>query len=166
MARIKAHHRKAHRLQCVPVPGGQGIAFEPNPLNVRRLRPDCSGDIFGRRKTLSLPDNLAVFLARQSCRRRRQRTDGSSPATRPTRQIGPFWPPRVSLKAAILAAPAITPCQHSAGAERGGTRDRVRPARETLFRARVRSRTAETPRGSVHESPVQRMPHAQRYSDI
>jgi hypothetical protein len=56
--------------------------------------------------------------------------------------------------------------QHSAGAERGGTRDRVPPARDTLFRARDRSRTAETPRGPVHESPVRRMPRAQRYSDI
>jgi len=56
--------------------------------------------------------------------------------------------------------------QHSAGAERGGTRDRVPPARDTSFRARDRSRTAETPRGSVHESPVRRMPDAQRYGNI
>jgi hypothetical protein len=29
MPRIKAHHRKAHSLQRVPMPGRQGAAFEP-----------------------------------------------------------------------------------------------------------------------------------------
>jgi hypothetical protein len=52
--------------------------------------------------------------------------------------------------------------QHRAGAERGGTRDRVPPARDTLSRARDRSRMAETLRGSVHESPVRRLPHTRR----
>jgi len=52
--------------------------------------------------------------------------------------------------------------QHRAGAERGGTRDRVPPARDTLSRARDRSRAAETLRGSVHESPVRRLPHAHK----
>ena len=43
----------------------------------------------------------------------------------------------------------------------GGARKRVPPASDALFFcARDRSRMAETPCGSVHESPVRPLPHA------
>ena len=51
--------------------------------------------------------------------------------------------------------------QHSAGAERGGTRDRVPPARDTSLCAKGSKPATETQRGSVHESPVRQQPHAQ-----
>jgi hypothetical protein len=60
MPRIKAHYRKPHRLQRMPMPGGQGTAFESNPRNIRCFRSDRSGDVFGYRETFSLPDNLSV----------------------------------------------------------------------------------------------------------
>src|ERR1700692_3012033 len=60
MPSIKAHHRKAHILQRLPVPRRQGTAFQSDPRNLRRLGFDDLCDGLRRRKTFALPYGLAV----------------------------------------------------------------------------------------------------------
>lgn len=60
VASIKAHHRKTHRFQSVPMPGAERATFQPNPHSTFRLRPDRCRDVVWCRTAFPLPDRLAI----------------------------------------------------------------------------------------------------------
>jgi hypothetical protein len=85
-----------------------------------------------------------------------RRSVSIAPTREPRRDAGPTAVARPVNKAPERGTVIATPACND-----GGARERVPPASDTLFFcARDRSRMAETPRGSVHESPVRPLPHA------
>jgi hypothetical protein len=84
-----------------------------------------------------------------------RRSVSIAPTREPRRDAGPIAVARPVNKAPERGTVIATPVCND-----GGARERVPPASDTLFCARDRSRTAETLRGSVHESPVRHLPDA------